>query len=206
MNYDLFLVGVGGQGVLTIGEILVSVATSQKVPVSFYPSKGMAQRGGFVKGQLRFGREMSGPSIREGGADLVIAMELSEATKAIRYIRAGGDFILFADIWSPIEVLLGKAPYPKAAQVEQLVRAAGANLISVSPDELTTAGVKMLAANLFLLGVALGHTSLRNVIDPKIVDEAVQMRWKKAAEKNHMAFMAGMNFIGQTENIQEKRG
>jgi Pyruvate/2-oxoacid:ferredoxin oxidoreductase gamma subunit len=149
---------------------------------------------------------MSGPSIREGGADLVIAMELSEATKAIRYIRAGGDFILFADIWSPIEVLLGKAPYPKAAQVEQLVRAAGANLISVSPDELTTAGVKMLAANLFLLGVALGHTSLRNVIDPKIVDEAVQMRWKKAAEKNHMAFMAGMNFIGQTENIQEKRG
>jgi len=206
MNYDLFLVGVGGQGVLTIGEILVDAAARQGVPVSFYPSKGMAQRGGFVKAQLRLGREITGPNIREGGADLVIAMELSEATKAIRYIRADGDFILFADVSSPIEVLLGKAAYPQAAEVEKSVKEAGARLLSIKPDEMTAAGVKMLAANIFLLGVALGHTSLKNVLDLQIVDWAIQARWKKAAEKNHLAFTAGMNCTFPDEKEQKGIG
>jgi indolepyruvate ferredoxin oxidoreductase beta subunit len=194
MNYDLYLVGVGGQGVLTIGEILVDVAANQGVPVSFYPSKGMAQRGGFVKAQLRLGREVTGPSIREGGADLVMAMELSEATKGIRYVRNGGDFILLADVWSPFEVMLGKAPYPQVSQVVQAIKAAGANLFLLNPEDITAAGIKMLAANIFLLGMVFGHSALGNVLDADITDKTIQSRWKKAAEKNHLAFTAGLNF------------
>ena len=55
-TYDVFLVGVGGQGVLTIGDILAEAALGQGTPVNLYPTKGMAQRGGFVKAQVRLGR------------------------------------------------------------------------------------------------------------------------------------------------------
>ncbi len=55
-TFDIYLVGVGGQGVLTIGEIITETAFRAGLPVSFYPTKGMAQRGGFVKAQCRIGR------------------------------------------------------------------------------------------------------------------------------------------------------
>ena len=46
---DLVLVGVGGQGVLTIGDLLLRAAFAADVPASFCPTKGMAQRRGLVK-------------------------------------------------------------------------------------------------------------------------------------------------------------
>ena len=86
MKYDIYLVGVGGQGVLTIVDLLSEAALLKGLAVSFYPSKGMAQRGGFVRAQIRLGQEVAGPQIPEKGADLAIAMELSEALKAVRYV------------------------------------------------------------------------------------------------------------------------
>ncbi|HEX9012600.1 MAG TPA: 2-oxoacid:acceptor oxidoreductase family protein, partial [Anaerolineaceae bacterium] len=121
MNLDIYLVGVGGQGILTIGELVAAAAEARGMPVNFFPSRGMAQRGGFVKAQLRLGRERVGPHIPERGADLAVAMELSEALKAIPFVKPGGDFILVGDIWSPAEVTLGKAPYPDAGSVRQAI-------------------------------------------------------------------------------------
>ena len=72
-TFDIYLVGVGGQGVLTIGEIITETAFRAGKPANFYPTKGMAQRGGAVKAQLRLGRSTVGPAIPERGADLVIA-------------------------------------------------------------------------------------------------------------------------------------
>ena len=60
MNYDIYMVGVGGQGVLTIGHLIMDAALHLQIPSSFYPTKGMAQRGGFVKAQLRLGQK-AGP-------------------------------------------------------------------------------------------------------------------------------------------------
>jgi indolepyruvate ferredoxin oxidoreductase, beta subunit len=111
--YDIYLVGVGGQGVLTIGEIITETAFRVGLPVNFYPTKGMAQRGGFVKAQCRIGRATPGPAIPEGGADLVIATEVSEALKAVKFVKRGGDFVLFAYAWAPTAVMLGKATYPR---------------------------------------------------------------------------------------------
>ena len=66
------------------------------MPVNFYPTKGMAQRGGFVKAQLRAGpRAGRAERSRRRGADLVIATEVSEALKAVRYVKPDGDFVLF---------------------------------------------------------------------------------------------------------------
>ena len=65
--YDIYLVGVGGQGVLTIGNLITEAAAHQSIPVSFYPTKGMAQRGGAVKAQLRLGARPPGRTSRSRG-------------------------------------------------------------------------------------------------------------------------------------------
>ncbi len=176
---------------LTVGDLITEAAVHQDIPASFYPTKGMAQRGGFVKVQLRLGREAVGPNIPEKGADLVIAMELSEALKAIRYVKPGGDFVLFGHVWAPTAVMLGKADYPTLEQVLEQVEQAGGKLHYLDPEKLPLYNSAPVAANVYVLGAAAGRTELGEVLDPAGLARTVQNRWKKAAERNRFAFQAG---------------
>lgn len=194
-TYDVYLVGVGGQGILTIGEILASAAENCSMPVNFFPSRGMAQRGGFVKAQLRLGRERVGPHIPERGADLVVAMERSEALKAIPFVRPGGVFILFDDVWSPADVTLGKAPYPSQEAVCAAIQAAGARLIDLDPAALPAYEGEAVAANSFVLGVMLRHTPLGDLFKPAEIERAIEGRFKKAVDPNRFAFRAGLQYV-----------
>ena len=192
-NYDIYFVGVGGQGVLTIGELVAETAHRAGTPINFYPTKGMAQRGGFVKAQLRLGRETVGASIPEKGADLVIAMEVSEALKAIRFIKPGGDFLLFGHVWSPTAVLLGRAEYPALDQVREQVRETEAKMHYLAPDQLPLYEGVPVAANVFVLGAAVGHTGLGGVLNSVEVAQTVKTRWKRGVERNLFAFQSGLD-------------
>ena len=193
MKYDIYLVGVGGQGLLTIADIITAAAVQKGIPVNFYPTKGMAQRGGFVKAQVRLGREQVGPQIPEKGADLAIAMELSEALKAVRYIKPGGEFLLFKHVWQPTAVMLGKAPYPSLSQLDEQVEKAGATLHIIDPAALPDHKERSLPANIVVLGAAVGRTQLRTLLEPAAVAELVAGRWKRNVEANKLAFQAGLD-------------
>jgi indolepyruvate ferredoxin oxidoreductase beta subunit len=193
VNFDIFLVGVGGQGVLTVGQVIAEAACRKGIPVSFYPSKGMAQRGGFVKAQVRLGRETVGPNIPEKGADLVMAMELSEALRAVKFLKPGKDFVLFGHAWVPAAVMLGEAVYPTPSQVRERVREAGGELHYLDAESLPLYRGVPVPGNIFVLGAATGRTGLRDVLDPADVEYIVQTRWKRGAERNLLAFRAGLD-------------
>jgi len=201
MKLDIFLVGVGGQGILTIGELISEAAHRQSIPVNFFPSKGMAQRGGFVKAQLRLGRELVGPIIPERGADIVVAMELSESLKALRYIKANGDFVLFGECWEPTAVMLGKAPYPKVEEVKEQVIKSGARLIYLDPDLLPKYENHLVASNIYILGALIQHTKLKQIITADLMEEVMQSRWKRGVEANKVALHAGIQVEPETHQI-----
>ena len=212
--YDIFLAGVGGQGVLTIGDLIAEAALRQGVPVSFYPTKGMAQRGGFVKAQLRLGRQAAGPAIPERGADLLVSMEVSETLKGVRFVKPGGEVVLFGQVWPPTAVMLGKAPYPALEQVLEQVeketgrqgdketrgqgdretggQGEGGRVHYLDPERLPLYEGVPVPANMFVLGAAVGRTGLGRVLDPAGVAEVVRGRWKRGGERNVFAFWAGV--------------
>jgi indolepyruvate ferredoxin oxidoreductase beta subunit len=192
MNYDIYLVGVGGQGVLTIAELITDAAFLQGIPVNYYPTEGMAQRGGFVKAQIRLGRTPVGPNIPEKSADLVIAMEVSEALKAVRFIKPGGDFLLWGHVWLPTAAMLGKASYPSLEQVREQIGRAKVNYYYLDPMELPFYKDAPVPDNLFLLGAALESTGLKQMLDAQIVRQAIKERWPKGAERNLFALQTGM--------------
>jgi indolepyruvate ferredoxin oxidoreductase beta subunit len=191
-HYDIFLVGVGGQGILTIGDLIAETAMEAGLPVNFYPTKGMAQRGGSVRVQVRIGRQVVGPEMPERSADLVIAMERSEALKAVRYIRPAGDFVLYDHVWEPTKVMLGKAHYPTLAQVRKQVQEAGCRMHCLAPEELLTHEGQRVPANIYVLGAALGHTTLGEVLEPDDVARIVAQRWERYAAMNRAALRAGL--------------
>jgi len=191
MKYDVYLVGVGGQGLLTIAEILAEAACRSGIPVNSYPSKGMAQRGGFVRAQLRFGRELAGPSIADRSADLVIAAELSEALKAVCFIKPGGAFVLSGEEWKPTAVILGKAPYPTAEQVKEKVVAAGARLLYLGIGDFPVYEGRPTPENLFLLGAAMGFSALGSIFDPLQIENIISDKWVKYKQINLFAYNSG---------------
>lgn len=191
-TYDIFIVGVGGQGVLTIAEIITDIAFRKDISANYFPTKGMAQRGGFVKAQLRLGHTAAGPSISMQSADLVVSMELSESLKAVPYLRAGGDFVLFSTRWEPTAVMLGKAPYPTEEQVKTAVTQAGGRAALLDESTLPQYQGKPVRPNIFMLGALLANTALKEIISEEDVAADLAARWPKAAEQNLFTLKAGM--------------
>ncbi|MEL7563456.1 MAG: 2-oxoacid:acceptor oxidoreductase family protein [Dehalobacterium sp.] len=190
--YDIYIVGVGGQGVLTIGELISEAAFKKGLPANFYPTKGMAQRGGFVKAQLRLGTQGAGPSIPAQGSDSIISMELSETLKTLRYAKEDADFLIYGSVWAPTAVMLGKAPYPSLEQVWGEVEKADGKVAYLDPEKLPQYQGKPVRENLFVLGATMAQTGLKEIFSAEEMISAITERWPKGAEENLFAFKAGL--------------
>ena len=196
---DIVLVGVGGQGILTIGELLLRAALEMGVPALFAPTKGMAQRGGFVKAELRLGAAGVGPRIAPSSADLVLATERSEALRGVPYVKCDGPFILFDDVWTPTGVMLGRAKYPERDAVIAAIRAAGARPIVLLPLEVPLVGGRAAAANLVVLGAACATPALAAFLDPSSVEKVVAARWPAVSSTNVGSFRVGLDMGRKTQ-------
>lgn len=191
-SYNIFIVGVGGQGVLTIGELITEAAFKKGIHANFYPTKGMSQRGGFVKAELRLGQEGAGPSIPAQGADLIISMELSETIKAIRYAKEKADFMVYGAVWAPTAVMLGKAPYPTLEQVWGEIEKAEGKISYLKADNLPCYQDLPVRENIYLLGATLAQTGLKEIFTEEEMITAITERWPKGAAGNLFAFKAGL--------------
>ena len=196
MSCDIVLIGIGGQGVLTIGELIVRAASSSGIPVSFCPTKGMAQRGGFVKGEVRIGLDRAGMRIPPRGADIVIAMERSEAVKGIPYVKEDGTFILYDEVLLPTGALLGRDRYPEREEVIAAIRSTGAGLIVLDPSERPAIDRRRVAGNVYTLGAAIGIEPLSSLIDADSLERAIEERWPGRAGENIAAYRAGLEAGG----------
>jgi indolepyruvate ferredoxin oxidoreductase beta subunit len=192
---DMYIVGVGGQGVLTIAEIALEAASNKNIPANFYPTKGMAQRGGFVKAQVRLGRTVYGPSIPEQGADVLASMELSESLKAVRYVKKGSDFVILRSRWEPTAVMLGKDPYPGEDTVAGEVEKAGGRAHLLSTASLPLFNGQPVFENLYLLGAMIRYSRLSTLFSFDDIAAVIRERWPKVAEKNVFTLRAGYDAV-----------
>jgi indolepyruvate ferredoxin oxidoreductase beta subunit len=198
MSCDIVLVGVGGQGVLTIADLLIRSAFEAGIPATYCPTKGMAQRGGFVKAEVRLGRRNMGPRIGEGQADLVVSMERSEALKGLRLLKPGETFLLYDHVWAPAGVMLGADPYPERAQVIEQIEIVSNKLIVLDPDELPTVDGSAVRPNIYVLGAMVGRTAVGDVLPAKQVESTIAARWPNAAGSNTTAFRFGLSAVDRT--------
>jgi len=91
---NVFISGVGGQGILLASEILSDVALAHGMDVKKSEVHGMAQRGGSVVSHVRFGEKVYSPVIAEGEADLLVSFEKMEALRWVHYVSPEGTVIV----------------------------------------------------------------------------------------------------------------
>ncbi len=98
MATSIVIVGVGGQGVLTLARWIGEAALAEGYDVRIAEVHGMSQRGGSVEVHVRFGKEVYAPIVEEGGADFVVALE---AVRAYRYLRQGAVLLVNKRVIQP---------------------------------------------------------------------------------------------------------
>lgn len=91
---NVLLAGTGGQGIVLASRIIAHCALKSGFDVKESEIHGMAQRGGSVIGQVRFGKKVYSPSIPTGEADIMLALEEMEALRYIHYLKPEGIVIL----------------------------------------------------------------------------------------------------------------
>lgn len=84
-SFNLIIAGIGGQGTITLTRILAEAALIQGYDIKTSEVRGLAQRGGSVEAHIRFGEKIYAPLIKQGGANLIIALEIQEAVNACFY-------------------------------------------------------------------------------------------------------------------------
>lgn len=85
--------GLGGQGVLKASDILAEAAFAAGLDVKKSEVHGMAQRGGSVTSDVRFGSRVLSPMVPAGQADFVVVLATEEVEGNRRHLKSGGTFI-----------------------------------------------------------------------------------------------------------------
>ncbi|MDH3576024.1 MAG: 2-oxoacid:acceptor oxidoreductase family protein, partial [Desulfobacteraceae bacterium] len=94
--FNIYLAGVGGQGIGLLSEILLRGADHAGLKVKGVDTHGLAQRGGVVVSQLRLGSRVYSPLIFQNEADLVVALEHHEALRGTNAaLKDGGTLIYY---------------------------------------------------------------------------------------------------------------
>lgn len=91
---NILLVGVGGQGTILASKILSTALVDAGYDVKMSEVHGMAQRGGSVTTQIRYGEKVFSPIIGKGEADVMVCFEKMEALRWIEYVKPDAKIVI----------------------------------------------------------------------------------------------------------------
>ena len=190
MMQSIFMTGLGGQGIVTLANLISGQASDRGLKVTLFNAKGMAQRGGRVTSEIRLSddpRQEFGARVSSGFADILIGMEIGETINSLPFLKGGGTAILLDYAFVPTTMLLKKEPYPTFGQLTELYSRKTDRIIAVSE-----AGQPY---NIFLLGV---FSAVAPEISPELsffskenLEQAITKRLKRGLEGNLQAFNGG---------------
>jgi len=183
---NILIVGVGGQGTLLTSRILAQVAVQLGHDVKVSEIHGMAQRGGSVVSEVRYGDKIYSPIIKKGDADIILAFEKLEAARWLDYLKPGGMVIINNDRVDPLPVMSGKVKYPQ--DIDQRVAGLVERTLVVDASDIAVECGNVRAANVVLVGVLAAAIGLPGDEVEKAIREMVPV---KALEINLKAFNEG---------------
>lgn len=106
--FNIYLCGVGGQGIGLLTEILLRSSDYAGYQAKAVDTHGLAQRGGVVVSHLRLGTDVHSPMVSARQADLVVALERHEAMRGADYALCDGGVLIYYDtVLQPLGVRLG---------------------------------------------------------------------------------------------------
>jgi indolepyruvate ferredoxin oxidoreductase beta subunit len=195
-NFNLLIVGIGGQGVIIAIQILTKAALLDNYKVRTAETHGMAQRGGSVATFLRFGKRIEGPLIAKGNCQVILALEASEAVRYFNFAGPETYFFINNNIIVPPTVHSMDMEYPNIEGIQRFLQQVSSNVFYVNGHEQSLKVGNLRTLNVFMLGVLLGSGKLpitKNAIEksmmlliPEKYQEVNKIALKNGIEKGKL--------------------
>lgn len=180
--FNLFIAGIGGQGIILASDIIARSAMNANFDVKKSEIHGMSQRGGSVFSHIRFGNKVFSPVISEGETDIFLSMEQMETLRWLHLINSSTLIILYNTKILPAEV----KEYPQG--IEEELKKKFKNLIIIDPNEL----IKNVGASKFVNVALVGIISKYLNFEIKDWEDAIIKEIpKNTFEENKRAFLIG---------------
>jgi indolepyruvate ferredoxin oxidoreductase beta subunit len=184
---DMVIVGVGGQGVILISDVIGRAGVMAGKPVRGAETHGMAQRGGSVINHTRIGCRFS-PMVASGGADVLVALEPAEALRFAHFLSPSGVALVNTRPVLPVTVTTGKSRYPCLDELLAPLQALCSTVKAMDATALAKKAGTAQAMNVVMLGALAGYIPLPEDLILEALCEVVPSKYLEANKK---AFFLG---------------
>ncbi len=183
--YSVVVAGVGGQGAITVAQLVLGAAWKAGYQTLQSEVHGMSQRGGSVNAQILFSKNpVTSPVLLEGTGDVLLGIEPLET---LRYLDLMNKDAL---IVSSLEPVVNMSNYPAIEKVIAEVKAIPGS-VSVDTAKVALELKNKHAGNVVLLGVASKRLPFSNDIWEQVFNERFGGKGEEVVKKNLEAFYYG---------------
>lgn len=186
MTKNILIVGVGGQGTLLTGRIIGNYALAKGQDVKMSEVHGMAQRGGSVVMQVRYGHKVYSPLVEVGEADIIFAFEKLEALRYSHYLKKEGVIIVNTQRIDPMPVVMGKAQYPE--NIEATIKTINPSACLIDALSIAREIGNVRVVNMIMIGAYAAYIGDSLEEWHKIVEDTVP---EHTVEMNQIALKKG---------------
>ncbi|MDD4708314.1 MAG: indolepyruvate oxidoreductase subunit beta [Bacillota bacterium] len=187
---NILFVGVGGQGIILTSKVLSTALVNAGYDVKMSEVHGMAQRGGSVTTQVRYGDKVYSPIIGKGQADIIVSFEKMEAMRMLEYLKKDGIMVVNDHAIPSMPILTGAAEYPEGI-IEEL-KSKVKTIVFKAADVARELG-NPKTQNIVLLGALIKAIGLENLDWDKAIEQEVKPRF---VDINKKALQKGMELAG----------
>lgn len=193
MTKNILIVGVGGQGILLTGRIMGNHAMDKGLDVKMSEVHGMAQRGGSVVMQVKYGDKVHSPLVELGEADVIFAFEKLEALRYLPYLKEDGVMIVNTQEIAPMPVVMGRETYPE--QIEEKLKRACKDICFIDALSIAEKIGNVKVVNMIMIGAYAAYMEdqlseweqiVENTVPPRTIDmnkEALRQGYKAYLDK-----------------------
>lgn len=189
---SILLSGVGGQGAILISKILTNGLIKAGYDVKQSEVHGMAQRGGSVTTQVRWGKKVYAPVFGKGQADILIALEQMEAVRYVDFLKPDGVAVINNYKRDSMTTASGMEEYPEGC-IEAVKNVF--DTIVVDADAIARKSGDARCMNVVLFGAVCDRLGEDDIDWEKVVSETVP---QKVRELNIKAFNAGREIASKS--------
>ncbi|MEM2899935.1 MAG: indolepyruvate oxidoreductase subunit beta [Thermoplasmata archaeon] len=188
-KWSISIVGVGGQGILLVSDIIGRAALLAGKDVLGSEVHGMAQRGGVVSSTVRFGKIHS-PLFRKGDIDILLGFEPVETLRAAECANANTVVVTSCVPIYPTTLRTMKQTYPDVNVVLDELKKRFKKLTVIDSAKICEEIGARIVENIVLLG-ALSAVAELPISEKQFKDAISERVPKQFLDLNLKAFEAG---------------
>ena len=193
---NILIVGVGGQGNRTLMKLIASAALEAHEDVRVLSSTSLGRLGGPITCHIRIGSAVSA-TIPTGEADILVALEMNEALRALPMMRRGALAFIYTYCRLPLIAGVNGMHYPSIDEITKVSMDKGITgifvpeFLSSSEGHVAEQGQYSVSANIIMLGILCGYTGF---FPRSCVEQSLCQCFPECAVQNGRALAIGWQY------------